>query len=199
MKKLFSFVLLLLIMLISCIQSVPEVITEETPIVIDDQQSLVVPGGFDGIVSSVRYIRVPSRGIANGDPVASLCNVTGCVYMFYHDESVIEYTPLEDCYSILKQAANITCESHNMDFPYLPWDYIANDPPVIPIDTSNDPVLGLWQVAYVLESGEIVKFYQAESLEEFQSWKNLNIINLMLESYNQDYNPDAHVVWGTEE
>ena len=67
-----------------------------------------------------------------------------------------------------------------------------------PPDTSNDPVLGKWQVAFCLDDGSIVWGpYTAEFEWNWTTWKTT--VPLDLESYNRDHDPDAHIVWGTDE
>jgi len=150
----------------------------------------------------VPRIVVPGNGNAYGinkNPhVLAQCVEPGVGYIFYDDEAVIAYEPFPDNPSIMYRAIELTVEIHNRDNPDNAWGYI-NVPPVAspPPDTSNDPVLGLWEVALVLDDGTIVEFYKAEFDWEWDMWKS-RTMRLQLELYNRDNDPDAHIVWGPD-
>jgi hypothetical protein len=150
--------------------------------------------------SDSKWIRKPvaSRGIADADPVASQCNEAGWSYIFFDDAGVIGYEPFSGSESVMHDAVRLEVELHNRDNPDKEWDYINVGLPVDPPDTSNDPVLGKWQVALVLDSGTIVRQWQAEFDWEWAMWKG-GTIALELELYNRDNEPDAHIVWGTDQ
>ena len=177
-------------------------VTPETPAVPGDTGTLTDPRlSLVSSAADAKWIRKPTRarGIATGDPVAALCVTPAWSYMFYDDGAVIGYEPFPDDNGVMANAVAITVESHNMGFPDAQWDYI-NVPPIAPPPpvTSNDPVLGEWQVCLYIDSGEIVKgIYTAEFDFNWVAFKST--IPLEVESYNLAH-PDnkAHAVWGTD-
>lgn len=150
-----------------------------------------------------KFIAYPGGTIARGInadlEVVELCDEPTWGYIFFDDQAVIGYEPPPGDMdgSVIQGAIKLTVEIHNRDNPGLEWDYLNVPPVVIPPDTSNDPVLGVWQVALVLDSGEIVRQWQAEFDWEWAMWKS-NVIALELELYNRDNDPDAHIVWGPD-
>ena len=157
--------------------------------------------------ASTEWINYPStapstaeRAIKKDKDILDKCNKSGWNYMFYDDEAVIGYEPVEGDYSVMLNAVKITIESHNLDHPDKKWDYHTVSPPAPPPPvTSNDPVLGVWQTALCTDDGHIVLGpYTAEFDWNWEGWKG-GIMALQCESYNLDH-PDnkAHVVWGTE-
>jgi len=156
--------------------------------------------------ASAKWLRKPTvskaitaKGIADNDPMAAYCTELGWAYMFYDDGAVIGYEPFPDNIEIMFRAVSITVESHNMEFPAAEWDCILVPVPVIPPDTSNDPVLLKWQYCLCIDDGTIVDGpYTAEYDWEWAGWKG-GLAALQLASYNQQYDPDAHIVWGPDE
>jgi len=161
---------------------------------------------FGDAESSV-WIRYPTKArnsirynIADGDPAAALCTEPGWAYMFYDDQAVIGYEPFPDRVDVMHNAVKITVESHNLEKPNEEWGYInvpmPGPPPPV---TDFDPILGKWQFALCNDLGEIVDGpYTAEFefnwiiFKESSAW-------YCLESYNLSHDPDAHIVWGTDE
>lgn len=152
------------------------------------------------------WIRRPTKAreirfnIPEGDPVAQYCTNPGWAYLFYDDGAVIGYEPFPEDVALMHAAVRITVESHNLEKPSEPWYYI-NVPPIPPPPpiTINDPILGKWQFALCTDDGTIVDGpYTAEFDFEWQAWKE-SIARLTWELYNRDHDPDAHIVWGTEE
>lgn len=144
--------------------------------------------------------REPSLNIAENDPIAEYCNQPGWAYMFYDDGAVIGYEPFPDRVDLMQYAVWLTVTSHNMEYPEIPWGYI-NVPPVSvpPPVTEFDPVLGRWQFCLCTDDGTIVDGpYTAEYEWEWQGWKD-GIARQLWELYNRDHDPDAHIVWGTDE
>lgn len=167
---------------------------------VEDDARLVAFGA-----KSVKWLRRPvtSKGIvfniADGDPVAAYCTEPGWAYIFYDDKAVIGYEPFPDRVDLMHSAVKITVELHNRDKPNEEWGYINVSIPYIPPDTSNDPVLGKWQFALCLDDGTIVEGpYTAEYDFNWAAFK-ASAAALQLENYNRDHDPDAHIVWGTEE
>lgn len=145
------------------------------------------------------------KGINKDPKVKEKCNKEKYSYMFFDDEAVIEYAPPIDDLdgTILAAAIKIEIEIHNRDNPEsLWWDYIYVPIPTVPPVTINDPILLKWQWAFCLDDGTIVFLYQCASLEEFTNFKSVepwsSALNIQLEIYNRDHDPDAHVVWGPE-
>jgi hypothetical protein len=138
--------------------------------------------------------------IALDDPIAQYCTEPGWSYMFYDDGAVIGIEPFPENVSITQQAVWLTVTAHNQEYPNEPWGYI-NVPPVGPPPpiTSNDPILGKWQFAICLDDGSIVDGpYTAEFDFNWAFFKE-STARAQLEAYNRDHDPDAHIVWGTEE
>lgn len=185
------FVVFAILAFISCSQPVMEVDTYN--LATDPRLTMVD-------AASTKWLRHPyGKGIADDDPIAEHCNEPGWSYIFYDDLAVIGYEPLPDNTTVMHDAVRLTVELHNRDNPLAEWDYINVAPiqPPPPV-TSNDPVLGHWQVALVLDDGTIVQFYQAVYDWEWNMWKSSSMA-LTLELYNRDNDPDAHLVWGTNE
>ena len=168
---------------------------------VEDDARLVAFGA-----KSVKWLRRPvtSRevvfNIADGDPIAAYCTEPGWAYIFYNDQAVIGYEPFPDRIDVMHRAVEITVVSHNLEKPNEEWGYI-NVPPIAPPPpiTTNDPILGKWQYALCLDTGEVVAGpYTAEYDFEWQMWKE-GVVRLTCELYNRDNDPDAHIVWGTEE
>lgn len=156
--------------------------------------------------SGVWWLRRPTKhrsfsfNIAEDDPIAEYCNQPGWAYMFYDDGAVIGYEPFPDRIDLMQYAVWLTVTSHNVEFPDSQWGYI-NVPPVSapPPVTEFDPVLGKWQFALCIDDGTIVDGpYTAEYDWEWQGWKD-GIARQIWELYNRDHDPDAHIVWGTDE
>lgn len=152
---------------------------------------------------SSEFIAYPGGGMArkiNDDPkVKEKCDKPKHSYIFFDDESVIEYAPPSGDVdgSVMLNAIKLTIEIHNRDNPDLLWDYMGVPPVITHPDTGNDPILGVWQVALVLDDGTIVRQWQAEFDWEWAMWKS-SVIALELELYNRDNDPDAHTVWGPD-
>jgi len=172
------------------------VIDTDTGTLNDPRLSLVT-------AADAKWIRKPysvtARGIASGDPVASLCVTPAWSYMFYDDGAVIGYEPFPDDNGIMAYAVALTVESHNMEYPDAQWDFI-NVPPIGPPPpvTDFDPVMGVWQVCLCIDDGTIVMGpYTAEFAFNWTAFKST--VQLEMESYNLDH-PDnkAHIVWGTD-
>jgi hypothetical protein len=158
-----------------------------------------------GDSESSKWIRYPTKSrqirynIAYGDPAAALCTEPGWAYIFYDDGGVIGYAPFPERMDLMQYAVKITVESHNMEFPNAQWGYINVPIPVIPPNTSNDPVLGKWQFAICLDDGTIVDGpYTAEFDFNWQFFKE-STARQQLEAYNNEHDQDAHIVWGTDE
>jgi hypothetical protein len=180
------------ILLAACAPVVQVVNPVDDPTLYDDPRLTIVDA------MDAKFLRPPAgRGIADGDPIAAYCTDPGWSYIFYDDQAVIGYEPFPGAVDVMHRAVAITVESHNLEYPEAPWDYINVAIPVTPPDTSNDPVLGVWQVALVLDDGTVAEFYQAEFVWEWNAWKAGGMAQ-QLESYNMDHDPDAHLVWGTE-
>lgn len=180
------------IMLAACAPVVQVVSPVDDPTLYDDPRLTMIDA------MDAKFLRPPAgRGIADGDPIAAHCTDPGWSYIFYDDQAVIGYEPFPDAVDVMQRAVAITVESHNLEYPEAPWDFINVAIPVTPPDTSNDPVLGVWQVALVLDDGTVAEFYQAEFVWEWNAWKAGGMAQ-QLESYNAEHDPDAHLVWGTE-
>mgnify|MGYP000846728474 CR=1 FL=1 len=109
------------------------------------------------------------------------------------------YAESKDYGDIMVYSTKLVIESHNMEFPDAEWDCILVPIPVIPPVTSNDPVLLKWQYCLCIDDGTIVDGpYTAEYDWEWAGWKG-GLAALQLASYNQQYDPDAHIVWGPDE
>lgn len=154
---------------------------------------------------STTWIRYPraSRSamynIAIGDPDAALCNEPGWSYIFYDDGAIIGYEPFPDFIDLMQRAVQLTVEVHNQEYPESEWGYINVPMPYTPPDTSNDPVLGKWQFCLCLDDGTIVDGpYTAEEEWNWIKFKE-SIAMLQMELYNMEHDPDAHIVWGTDE
>lgn len=154
---------------------------------------------------SVKWLRRPlvnksiSYDLIENDPIAEYCTEPGWSYIFYDDQAVIGYEPFPERVDIMQSAVKITVELNNRDHPNKKWNYI-NVPIIInePI-TSNDPTLGKWQYALCNDSGAIVDGpYTAEFDWEWQLWKE-RVAAIQRDSYNINNDPDAHIVWGTDE
>lgn len=190
------FILLLAIAAISC-APVVEVVDQppDTWTPQNDSRLTIVDA------ASTKWLRYPlsPRGIADGDPISDYCTDPGWSYIFYEDAAVIGYEPFPDNATVMQDAVRLTVEIHNRDNPGAEWDYI--NVPLIgptPPDTSNDPVLGVWQYALCLDDGTIVDGpYTAEFDFEWAAWKASGA-SLNLELYNRDHDPDAHIVWGED-
>lgn len=155
--------------------------------------------------SSYKWMRKPStaRGIvyniADGDPIAAYCTEPGWAYIFYDDQAVIGYEPFPDRVDIMQRAVITTVEVHNRDNPLEEWGFINVPMPYTSPVTSNDPVLGKWQFSLCIDTGEIVDGpYTAEFDWEWAMWKS-NVASTMRDSYNLSHDPEAHIVWGTDE
>lgn len=183
----------------------PEPVNPENPVdplpeEVEEDARLVAFGA-----KSVKWLRRPATSrevvfnIAEGDPIAAYCTEPGWAYIFYDDQAVIGYEPFPDRVSVMHDAVRITVELHNRDYPSEEWGYINVPIQYIPPNTSNDPVLGKWQFALCLDDGTIVEGpYTAEYDFNWASFKE-SAASLQLENYNRDHDPDAHIVWGTEE
>lgn len=169
------------------------------------------PGGVVGSppnplgdgVKSAKYIRLPgsivSRGMSGAftDPDESLCTEPESVYIFYADKSIVQYKPLEGYYSLLADAARLTCEIHNRDFAEAPWDYIAVNPPLPPPPvTSNDPVLEPLHIAFCDDNGVIYWEMVAVDNADYDRIVNTSTLITELERWNRDNDPDCHAVLG---
>lgn len=138
------------------------------------------------------------RAITPGDPILAYCVAPGWVYLFYEDGAVIGYEPFPDNVSVLHAAAVYEVSLHNREYPDAPWDYIAVPMPVVGPDTSHDPVMGVWQVALVLDDGSIAQGpYTAETEAEWNIWKS-GTARTQLDTYNATHDDDAHLVWGPD-
>lgn len=178
-------------LLMSC-QPIVEVI--ERPIADDtDPRTAIVDA------ASYKWLRKPgvARLMLAGDPIVAHCTAPGWSYIFYDDNAVIGYEPFPEAIDVMHRAVSLTVELHNRDNPGREWAFINVGIPVTPPDTSNDPVLGKWQVALVLDDGTVVEFYAAEFDWEWAMWKG-GIMAQRLELYNRDCDPDAHLVWGPD-
>jgi hypothetical protein len=162
---------------------------------------------FGDAKSSV-WIRYPTKAsksirynIADGDPAAALCTEPGWAYLFYNDGAVIGYQPYPERIDLVQYAVKLTVESHNMEKPEEEWGYINVPMPAPPPpDTSNDPVLGKWQTCFCLDDGTVVMGPLTAEFEwNWIEWKTGNSLKITLESYNLEHDPDAHIVWGTDE
>lgn len=193
------FILILLVFLASC----SEVIYIEKPAQPEPDYSQDSRLKMISFSESSNFIAYPGGLMArklNEDPdVKERCKKPKHSYIFFDDEAVIEYEPPtgDTDGSVMQSAVRLTIELHNRDNPELIWDFINVPPEVIPPDISNDPVLNVWQVALVLDSGEIVRSWQAEFDWEWTAWKS-NVIAMELELYNRDNEPNAHIVWGPD-
>jgi hypothetical protein len=150
--------------------------------------------------SSKSYARSVVYNIAIGDPIAEYCTEPGWAYIFYNDQAVIGYEPFPNRVDVMHNAVKITVESRNLQYPNEPWGFInvpmPSPPPPV---TSNDPVLGKWQFALCDDLGEIVDGpYTAEFDFNWTFFKESTAAQL-LEIYNLEHDPDAHIVWGTDE
>lgn len=169
----------------------------------EEMESDIRLSSFDA--SGVWWLRRPTnqrliKNIADADPIAPYCNKPGWAYMFYDDGAVIGYEPFPDRIDLMQYAVWLTVTAHNAEFPDKQWGYI-NVPPVQPPPpiTDFDPVLGKWQFALCIDDGTIVDGpYTAEYDWEWQGWKD-GIARQLWELYNRDHDPDAHIVWGTDE
>lgn len=165
------------------------------PTLLDDPRLTIVDA------ASTKWLRLPAayRGIADGDPVAAHCTDPGWSYIFYDDAAVIGYEPLPDNATVMHDAVRITVELHNRDNPGAEWDYINVAIPVIPPDTSNDPILEVWQYALCIDDGTIVDGpYTAEFDFNWVAFKSGGAA-LQLEAWNQANAPIvAHIVWGPD-
>ncbi len=135
--------------------------------------------------------------------IESLCDEPGWSYIFYDDQAVIGYEPFPENISIMFQAVAITVTVHNMSYPTALWSYKNVAPAQPPAPVTNDPVLGKWQFAFCLDSGQIVWSYTCEFDWEWYNFHHhstyIQAIAIDLTTYNRDHDPDAHVVWGTDE
>lgn len=155
--------------------------------------------------AGVWWIRRPTKqrdlrlNIAEDDPIAGYCDKPGWSYLFYDDGAVIGYEPFPDRVDLMHAAVMITVEIWNRDHPNQQWGYInVPVPPPPPPDTSNDPILGKWEVCFCIDDGSIVWGpIVAEFDWNWEIWKSGGL-NLDLEQYNRDHDPDAHIVWGTD-
>jgi hypothetical protein len=137
--------------------------------------------------------------IAINDPIAQYCTEPGWAYMFYDDGAVVGYEPFPDRVDIMHNAVAISVELWNRDHPNEQWGYINVPPSGTPPITINDPVLDKWQFAICLDDGTIVDGpYTAEFDFNWAFFKE-STAAAQLEAYNRDHDPDAHIVWGTEE
>jgi len=197
MKKIFLF---LLVFLVSCS---PEVIFVDKPVDQEPDYSNDPRLKMISFSDSSKFIAYPggkmSRAINEDGEVVAACDQEKWAYIFFDDEAVIGYEPPmgDSDGSVMQNAVKLTVEIHNRDNPDLLWNYINVPPVVTPPDTGNDPVLGVWQVALVLDTGETVRQWQAEFDWEWAMWKG-SVIALELELYNRDNDPDAHTVWGPD-
>jgi hypothetical protein len=150
-------------------------------------------------VKKTASVREIVYNIADGDQIAAYCTEPGWAYIFYDDQAVIGYEPFPDRVDVMQRAVAITVEAHNRDNPLEEWGFINVPIPVIPPDTSHDPVLGKWRYALCLDTGEIVEGpYTAEFDFAWDAFKSGGAA-LQLETYNRDHDPDAHIVWGADE
>ena len=157
-----------------------------------------------GDSESAKWVRYPTKSrstmynIAYGDPAAAFCTEPGWAYIFYNDGAVIGYAPFPGRIDLMQYAVKQTVESHNLEKPNEEWGYI-NVPNVVhsPI-TKFDPVLGKWQFALCVDTGDVVSGpYTAEFDWEWKMWKE-GVAYQAWEVYNIEHDPDAHIVWGTE-
>jgi hypothetical protein len=181
------------ILLAACAPVVQVVSPVDDPTLYDDPRLTLIDA------MDAKFLRPPAgRGIAEGDPIAAYCTDPGWSYIFYDDQAVIGYEPFPDAVDVMHRAVAITVESHNLEYPEAPWDFINVAIPVTPPDTSNDPVLGVWQVALCLDDGTIVAGpYTAEYDFNWAAFKTT--IPREVESYNMEH-PDnqCHAVWGPD-
>lgn len=213
MRKFFVFLIFLAFVFASCDQPTAEVSNDpaiEDPI--SDDQPVIDqdPWQYDERLhlvdaASTKWLRKPGgvvasdRGIADGDPVAAYCTDPGWSYIFYDDMAVIGYEPFPDNATVMHAAVAITVELHNRDNPGAEWDYINVAIPVIPPDTSNDPILEVWQYALCIDDGTIVDGpYTAEFDFNWLAFKSGGAA-LQLEAWNKANAPIvAHIVWGPD-
>jgi hypothetical protein len=150
-------------------------------------------------VKKTTSMRSVVYNIPDGDPIAAYCTEPGWAYIFYDDQAVIGYEPFPDRVDVMQRAVIATVEVHNRDNPLEEWGFINVPMPYTPPDTSNDPVLGKWQYALCLDDGTIVDgTYTAEFDWEWAMWKE-RVAAAQRDSYNLEHDPDAHIVWGTDE
>lgn len=195
MKRLFFLVLAILAMA-SC----------QNPANISVQQVLApaIPAGWEGMVDEAKYIRTPNviasrtilvDGRIVDDPIAAMCTEVETVYMFYSDNSVVQFFPIPGRYDLLMRCAQIDVELHNRDNPNDLWGAICvGPPPPPPANTSNDPVIAPLQYALVDEAGVIHMIYTCDDNADYLAsdirWQQY------LELYNRDNDPDCHIVRG---
>ena len=162
----------------------------------DERTTLIDAAGYKWL-RKPQAARSMARSMLANDPIVAHCTTPGWSYIFYDDQAVIGYEPFPDNVSVMHRAVSLTVELHNRDNPGREWAFINVGIPITPPDTSNDPVLGRWQVALVLDDGTIAELYTAEFDWEWTRWRGGGM-NLQLELYNRDNDPDAHLVWGPD-
>ena len=160
---------------------------------------------FDAL--STEWINYPviggytvSRKIAKDEKVLAKCNKKGYSYMFYNDEAVIGFEPFPGHPGLMAEAIRSGVESHNLFNPDDPQEFINVPADYWTPNTSNDPILGKWQVAFCNDAGEFTWGpITAEELFNWELWHN-GMMDVQLANFNLfDNEPiDSHIVWGTD-
>ena len=143
-----------------------------------------VPPAIDG-TKSVTVLRYPStasrsiaaRGaIAQADPLIASCNVPGSIYMFYDDNALVQYVPLDGTYTMFSLACKGDVEAHNALNPGSLWDIVTVSMPGPVFDLSHDPTPIVLRIRFLnndgtdhLFSGQEVNMIAADPAE-YATW-----------------------------
>jgi hypothetical protein len=205
--KKFSFLFIVLAFLVSCaspvinqpVQTLAPTVTPDQPI--QSTQAIPSPPNVVGDVKLAKYIRLPGSIVSRGnfgvftDPDESKCTDPESVYIFFDDNSIVQYKPYEGGYSNLADRARITIELRLRDWPDAPWDYVAVPPtPPPPPVTEFDPILKPLTIAFCDDTGVIRWSYTATDNADYD--RVLGVLAMTLELHNRDNDPDCHVVYG---